>query len=343
MSRAVAAPWRTAVCLSLSAAVAEQVLHESVHGVVALLVGKQWQALHLFAFASKWPATPSIVGDAWVAASAAVFNIVTGLGAAFVLARKMLLASRPFARLWLLYFAAFSILAGFGYLMIDAAFYRPGAVGDWKRVIGVLGGGWAVRGPVLAVGVSGVFAAFFWIPRAALEFIGTGEGRLRSALALLLAPFVAVCGSMTLLAIGHPLGASGVALTAIKHWMGYSALAWAPFIAAGMAKKQPDQRPRTRILAAPPRAWVSMLVALLAQRLGPEGSPVAASNSLLLIRACFAHKPNCSIRSSHRAAAVPVRRPMCLPSRAMRSIGVITALEWPGRWSRPGMGSPRLV
>jgi hypothetical protein len=256
-------PWLTAACLALLAAIVEQILHEAVHGVVAVAVGKQWDALHLFAMATRWQGAGNDVADAWVAGSAAVFNIVTGVGAALALRSPRVFATRPLARLWLLYFAAFSILAGFGYLMMDALFYRPGAVGDWKKVIGLLGGGWQVRGPVLAVGAGGVLATFFWIPSASLEFVGTGSGVLRRALALLLGPFILVCATLTLLGAGHPLGLSGFIINAIKYWMGYSAMAWAAFIAAGMAKKHPPAPPRSVLPRRPTLPWLVGLAVVL--------------------------------------------------------------------------------
>lgn len=136
--------------------------------------------------------------------------------------------------------------------MMDALTYRPDAVGDWKRVIGLLGGGWGVRGPLLAVGGAGILATFFWIPRVAIPFLGTGPGRARPGLSLLLAPFLAVSSLLTVLALGHPLGTSGLILTSLKHWMGYSALAWAPFIAGSMVKDAPAGPPTHVVPILPP-------------------------------------------------------------------------------------------
>lgn len=88
-------PWPTALTLAVSAALAEQVLHEVTHGLVAVAVGKRWDALHLFASVSSWPDAPWDLGDGLVAGSAALVNIAVGIGCAVALSRSRWNDTRP--------------------------------------------------------------------------------------------------------------------------------------------------------------------------------------------------------------------------------------------------------
>src|SRR5262245_43252859 len=160
-----------ACAIALFAATLEQLVHEVCHGVTSLLVGQRWEALHFFASLSTWPGQGSALGDGLVAGSAAVLNILCAIAAMLLLPRR-LFAGRPLLRLLVFYFAAFSLLSGFGYLMFDPLFYNPRGpnLGDWKEIVGLLGGTWAVRAPIAAIGGAGVLFGFFWLPRAALGF-----------------------------------------------------------------------------------------------------------------------------------------------------------------------------
>lgn len=235
MSRWAPALAAQASAVALLAATLEQVIHEATHGVAALLVGKRWVALHFFACSSTWPAEPSPLGDGLVSGSAALVNLACAFGAMALLAAGAL-ASRPIARLLLLYFAAFSLFAGSGYLMIDPIFYNPARenLGDWKKIVALLGGGWAVRAPIAALGAAGTLLGFFWLPRAALGFRLEGlaaadQDRFLSC--LLIAPYLIVNAVFGAFALWHPLGASGVVLVLMKGVMGYSAFLWAILIA----------------------------------------------------------------------------------------------------------------
>lgn len=262
---------KTLICNGLAvafvAAFLQQILHEAVHGLTALAVGKDWVFLNLFASGSRWPGAPSEAGDALVAASAAVFNIFCGAACVLLFGRPDA-ARRPLWRLFLLYFGAYSIFAGFGYLMFDAAFFKPGGgnVGDWRKVIAFLGGAWEARLPIFLVGVAGSLYGFFWAPYSAARL---GDGRLdkpsrvRLALSLLLVPYLVVNTVFTVLAIWHPLGGAGVLLVFFKYWFGYIGLFWGFFIAAYWADFKDPIAGLSPLPGRPATSWmIAALVAL---------------------------------------------------------------------------------
>ena len=237
-----------AIAIAVLAVLAEQVGHELTHGIAALIVGKDWELLNLFAVYTVWPGAADTFGDGVVAASAALLNIFTGFIAVLLFATATF-ASRPIWRLFWIYFAAFSLLAGFGYLMVDPLFYRAGEsnLGDWQKIVDLWGGTWAVRAPISAVGAAGVLFVFFWLPRAIMK-LGDGStdraSRVGLARTLLLIPYLAVCAIFTAMALWHPLGVNGLVLMAMKYWMGFSAFFWGFFIAGYWANfKEPISGP----------------------------------------------------------------------------------------------------
>ena len=248
------------------AAFLQQALHEAVHGLTALVVGKNWVFFNLFASGSTWPGVPSEAGDALVAASAAIFNIFCG-ALCVLLFRGPGSCRRPLGRLFLLYFGAFSIFAGFGYLMFDAAFFVPDGqnLGDWRKVIAFLGGSWGVRFPILMVGLAGSLYGFFWVPYSVIR-LGSGKvdrhSRVRLALPLLLVPYLVINTVFTILAIWHPLGSSGTVLVFFKYWFGYIGLFWGYFIAAYWANLEEPIDNLSPLPGRPAPAW--MIAALIA-------------------------------------------------------------------------------
>lgn len=224
-----------AVVLALTAAMLQQIVHESTHGLMAMAVGMRWEMLNLFASAASWPAEPSPAGTALVAGSAALVDIMVGLGG-FVLLRTQAMVKRPRWRLLLFYYVAISWLSGFGYLFVDSLFYNPDAAntGDWRKVIAFLGNTWSVRLPIFLVGSLGTLLSYFWLPAMALRF-GTGRAeraeRVSIALPLLLIPCLTVNVVLTCLSYWHPLGTTGMVLVALKTWMGNSPFIWSFFIA----------------------------------------------------------------------------------------------------------------
>jgi hypothetical protein len=233
-----------AAAIALLAALSEQLLHEVCHGLAGLLVGARWEMLHLFASGESWPdGEGSVFGDIVISGGAAVVNIATGLLAVALFASGVT-RSRPRLRLFTMYFAAYSLLAGFGYLMIDPLLYQPGAAGDWKKIVGLLGGGWGVRAPIALLGLAGLIFAFVWISRAVLRFGAPGDdprSRSRLTAPLLLVPYFAVNAIFTGLAFWHPLGAEGVFLEAFKYWSGFGSFIGAHFVAMHRSKAPPAE------------------------------------------------------------------------------------------------------
>jgi hypothetical protein len=223
------------IAVALVAAFLEQIIHEASHAVAATILGKKMLWFNFFATASEWPNGRWSTGDGIVAGNAALVNILSG-AAALALFYRPMFKDRPTWRLFLMYFAGFSLAAGFGYLMVDPLFYKPGSanLGDWKRVVDLLGGGWSVRAPIAAVGAAGSVFVFLWLPRAVLRF-GTGmtdrPNRTGPAYALLLIPYLTVCALVTVFALWHPVGPAGLLLMVFKYWLGYSAFLWGCFIA----------------------------------------------------------------------------------------------------------------
>jgi hypothetical protein len=264
-----ARPWALSLAaqasaIALFAATLEQIVHEVTHGVAGVIVGKRWEALHFFACLTTWPGEASPAGDGVVAGSAAIVNLLCAAASIALLARGAL-PRRPLARLLLFYFAAFSLLSGFGYLMVDPLFYNPEGdnLGDWKKIVALLGGGWAVRAPIAAIGAAGSLWGFFWLPRAALGFRREGllpSDRGRFLASLVVAPYVMVNIVFGVFSLWHPLGASGVVVVLMKGVMGYSAFVWAPLIArSGWMPRFPA--PGATVL--PPRIHGPWLVAAL--------------------------------------------------------------------------------
>ena len=222
------------VFIALLAALAEQVIHEVSHGMAALIVGAKWDALNLFASYSSWNGAANPLGQLIISGNAAIVNIFTGIVSIFLFSRSWLIA-RPFFRLFIFYFGAYSLLAGFGYLLVDPLFYKAGAnLGDWKQVVAYLDSGWGIRVLIISVGAIGTFATFIWISRSALCFCAQRsqkKERVQTVCKILLMPYIFVNIVFTLLAFWHPLGLNGCILTIFKYWFGYIGLFWAFFIA----------------------------------------------------------------------------------------------------------------
>ena len=130
----------------------------------------------------------------------------------------------------------------------------------------LLGGGWAARLPIAAIGIAGTVWSFFWIPRAVLHF-GEGAldrtGRVRVALPLLTVPYLVVNTVMTVLALWHPLGASGVWIIGFKQWFGFFGFFWGFFMASYWQKGEPAPEARTPLPAHISMPWVLAAMAVL--------------------------------------------------------------------------------
>jgi hypothetical protein len=225
-----------ALAAALLGALGAQILHEACHGVAALLVGAEWQAFNLFAVLVGWSGVPNKIGMLIVEGSPALLNILTGLLGAF-LCRRAIKQKRSMPALFCMYFAGYSMFMGFGYLFVDPLFYQPGSeqIGDWRRVIELLGGSWAVRIPIMLIGVVGILWGFFWLARTVLRFAVDASDkaeRAQVAKPLLLFPYLVINALFSVLAIWHPLGSQGLFVVVFQYWFGYIGFFWAFFLAA---------------------------------------------------------------------------------------------------------------
>jgi hypothetical protein len=214
------------VLLGFLAALAEQVIHEGTHALVALVVGGNVEWFNLFAV--SWSGEASSWAAAAIAGSAALVNILMGATGAGLLRRGWWRGS-SMTRLFAMYFVAVSLLAGFGYLFFDPIVFREGMAptessGDWATVISILGGGWPLRITIFAVGAAGLFWSFKWLARETMSFNTRGAARsdrLAAGAFLLAAPYVFFCAIFSLLSLWHPLGSDGTVYALLKYWFGY--------------------------------------------------------------------------------------------------------------------------
>jgi hypothetical protein len=204
----------------------EQVIHEGTHALVALFSGAHIEWFNLFAVSSTGEV--SSAQRLMISGSAALVNIFCGLIVIYFL-KSVIRQPLPRMRLLLAYFAAVSLLAGFGYLFFDPIIFRPvsssaGITGDWATIIAFFGGGWLIRLAVFVPGAAGLFFTFIWLGRSVMHFNTLGSARsdrIRSGFVLLILPYVVFCSLFTLLALWHPLGIAGLFIALHKNWLGY--------------------------------------------------------------------------------------------------------------------------
>jgi hypothetical protein len=259
----VAARLRTTVPIGLAAALANQLLHEGTHVLTAAVVGEVG-GIQLFAVETFARGRGDRI---LVAGSAAIVNILAAV-AAFAIVRGL---TRPLLRLGLLLFGGFSAATGFGYLMFDPVFASPANdVGDYKVVVELLGGGAAIRLPLIVIGTAGWVGTMFLLAVLSWRFVSAAPDadgavrpdraeRRRTANCVLLAPYVTACIFFTALVVpSHPLGAAGVIATLSQYWLGYSLFIWATGLAGTWLRLDTAPPPVTPL----PRAHGPAMVAL---------------------------------------------------------------------------------
>lgn len=176
---------------------------------------------NLFGISYVWVGEMNQWKQAIIAGNAALMNILTGTIAAALFSRRWVMR-RPALRLFLLYFGAYSLLSGFGILMIDALLYQPGGqnLGDWARVLNLLDGRLAVRIAMGLVGAAGEVWVYFWLLRSTLRFgeaVAERYQRARLAVPLLMAPYQTINMIFTILSFWY----GTVIVTIIMTWFGY--------------------------------------------------------------------------------------------------------------------------
>ena len=257
--------------LALLAVLVNHLLHESSHALAAGLVGARVTLFNFFAVDHAWPGAASAVGDLLIASNAALVNIAVMFWCVALFATAWA-KQRPAVRLFIMYLGAYSLLTGFGYLMIDPLFYQPGdMLGDWKQVVGYFGGGWGVRLPIALIGAAGVLACFFWLPSAALTFCPDTRNRAertRLMLTLLLLPYFVISTLYLILSFWHPVGPQGVFIIISQYWIGHSPFVWSFFIAAYWKKVREPRRDVMPLSPEPRWTWLMATVAAYALAVG---------------------------------------------------------------------------
>ncbi len=213
-----------AVSIALVAALATHVFHESCHAIAVVLVGARLEWIN-FLFGIQY--TPVVGMHRWgemiIAGNAALMNIFTGMIAVVLFSRRWVMR-RPTLRLFLFYFGAYSLLTGFGILILDAFFYQPGGqnLGDWARVLELLGGNRAVWISTGVVGLAGEGWVYSWLADSTLRFggeIAERYQRARLAVPLLMAPYQAINAIITIFSLRYGVVIDTVMMT----WCGYIA------------------------------------------------------------------------------------------------------------------------
>lgn len=204
----------------------EQLVHEASHGAAAYLAGARWERLHFWAVEWDWrEGSPGgALREGFIAGSAALVNILCASACIFWLSHAHG-GHGPFLRLFLFYFGAYSLFSGFGYIFFDPVFARADSPGDWAKVVTLLGGGWAVRLPLIAAGAAGIFYGYTWMGQSAMRFSLTGEpthdAQVKTGFVLCVLPYVVNNLILSALALLHPLGKAGFLLALLKLWFGF--------------------------------------------------------------------------------------------------------------------------
>ena len=167
--------------------------------------------------------------------------------------------------MFLFYLTAYNLFAGFGYLFTDPLFYQRGGenLGDWKKIVDMLGGGWNVRLPISLIGAAGVLWGFFWVARNAHAFLPVNNPeRFHSALWLLLSPYVTINIIFTVFAMFGPLPDEIVVIVAIQYWFGYFGIGWGAFM-SGLWIQAPASLERSEVSKSIQWRWVTASIILV--------------------------------------------------------------------------------
>lgn len=220
------------LAISFVAIFLKQVGHEVSHGVLAEMVGAKWTQLSLFYAEHVWPREISWWGETIITGGATIANIIAAFIGVWFFQHESL-AQYVNLRLFLFFFTAYNIFAGFGYLFADPLMYQRGGenLSDWERIITMLGGGWEARIPILLIGAAGMLGGFFWVGQNAHVFIPAKQpARFQAALLLLLLPYFIWNGFFTLLAYLNPFKPIATSI-AVQYWFGYFGIGWGAFMA----------------------------------------------------------------------------------------------------------------
>lgn len=257
--------WSNSAALTAVALLATQFVHEFAHAITGIVVGAESVLLTLFA-AFIGPDGLTEGALVAVAVSAPIVNILVGIAA---LAASRAVAGRaPWWSAALLVAAAFSLLTGFGYAMVDPVTYRPGAPGDLAVLLDAVDGSVAWRVGLFAVGSAGWVATMFVVAIETWRFDHPTVGRTGLATAMLLLSYVLSVALLVPAAVRfHPLGGEGAAILAVQYVLGLSALVWSFLLSTRwLTHRTPAQRvvlPERRDVGLHVAALVSVSVMVL--------------------------------------------------------------------------------
>jgi len=252
------------LAISFIATFISQVGHECTHGILATLVGAKWTQLNLFFSEHLWPGETNLTGQGIIAGGAAIFNIIVAIICASLFRNKSI-ASNGTLRLLLFYLTAYNLFAGFGYLFTDPLFYQPGGknIGDWKRIVDMLGGGWGVRIVISLIGAGGVLWGFFWVARNAHAFIPSEKPeRFQFALLMLLLPYIALNILFSIFAFTGPLPAEIIPTSLFAIWFTDFGVGWGAFM-SGLWIQAPAGLERSELPNSIQWGWAAGSVILL--------------------------------------------------------------------------------
>lgn len=220
--------WVNAALLTIVALAASQLVHELAHAGAGLVVGAETVLVSLFA-AYIEPAGLSEGALVAVAVAAPAVNVLVGVAAWG--ASRAVAGRAPWWSVTLLLIAAFSLLMGFGYAMVDPVFYQPGAPGDFAVLLDAVNGSVAWRIGLFAVGSAGWVATMFALATELWRFQHPAVRRTGLGMALLLLPYLLAVALMVPAAGWlHPLGSDGAIIIALQYVFGMSALVWSFFL-----------------------------------------------------------------------------------------------------------------
>ncbi|HNZ67418.1 MAG: hypothetical protein KBC30_07180 [Planctomycetes bacterium] len=215
--------------IAFLAAFLEQLFHESVHALVALLVQADVHQFHFFAVDISLPST--LNHEIWRACcihgSASLANIVCFFIFWWLFS---LCLHRRWLALFFFYFASFSLFSGFGYLFFDAVVINEHSVGDWSQVLLLLGNPLWLRIILFVIGSAGIVWGYFWMGKHAQYFQIQGLSKKQSGFVLCVGAYLFVNIIFTALSVFHPLGNVGIMVVIFKSWLGFSGFFWAFFI-----------------------------------------------------------------------------------------------------------------
>jgi len=257
-----------AVSIAIVAVLAVQVFHESCHAIATVLVGARLEWVN-FLFGIQYTQVVGMNrwGDIIIAGNPALMNILTGLIAVALFSRLWAIR-RPTLRLFLVYFSAYSLLTGFGNLVINALLYRPGGkpLGDWEVVLNVLGGSLVVRVAMGLLGAAGIVWVYSWLVRSTLKFgeeVTERHQRARLAGPLLMDPYLMISAIFMVVSIWNPFGFGGFLAIVLQYVFGYVAFFVAYFGVVHWTKVRIPLPDATPLSVQPSWPWrVAAMVAL---------------------------------------------------------------------------------